>query len=120
MNSVKKIALTISLLPLLAGCSDYFGWSKHKEAKPAQAEKSEVASHGHVEEKAAGKCSHKGCNHDHSKDHHKKHHDDVKIQDMNDDADDMDMDIDMDDSSDDMDDMADVEVQSMDDDEDFA
>lgn len=87
MKSTIKTALTISMLLPLAGCFD-FGWSK-KENKVEKSEKVEAAQHGAAEEKA-GKCSHKGCSHDHSKDGQKKshHHDkEVKVQDMEDDMD---------------------------------
>ena len=80
MKSIIKTALTLSMLLPLAGCFD-FGWSK----KENKSEKSEVAHHGAAQEKS-GKCSHKGCTHDHSKDEHKKsgHHDkdEVEVQDM--------------------------------------
>ncbi len=92
-----KTALTLSMLLPLAGCFD-FGWSK----KENKAVKSQAAQPGVAEEKA-GKCSHKGCTHDHSKDAHKKHeHSEVQTQDMEEDDEDMDN----------------VQVQDLEDDED--
>jgi len=80
MKTIMKTAISLSSLLLLAGCWD-FGWSKkEKEAKShANNAKKEIVNHN---EKPAnpGKCSHKGCTHDHSKDAHHKAADQVKTQ----------------------------------------
>lgn len=70
MKRIVKTTMALAMLLPLAGCLDNFGWSK-KEKTQSKSEKIEVAHHGPAAEKV-GKCSHKGCTHDHSKD--AKHH----------------------------------------------
>ncbi len=92
MKSIVKATLTLALLLPIAGC-----WSK-KEETPAPAAHAEQAIAPAHQKQEAGKCSHKGCTHDHSKNHgNKKHQDNVEVQDM------------------DMDDMDDMEIEDMDD-----
>lgn len=100
MKANIQTIITLALLLPLTGC-----WNSSEPKKHEQHEKGAVAGHGH-EEKHSGKCSHKGCKHDHSKDGHKKHRDEVKTQSMNeyDDEDEDDMDDDVMTQSMDMDD----------------
>lgn len=97
MKSIIKTTLTLALLLPVAGC-----WSKKEEAPAAKAHAEEAIAPAHQKQEA-GKCSHKGCTHDHG---NKKHHDDVEVQDM--DMDDMDNDMEVEDM-DDMDEMQDLE-----------
>lgn len=116
MKSIVKTALTFSLLLPLAGCWD-FGWSKRNQDYKS----SETTTYtSHEYKPASKKCSHPGCNHDHSKDVQKKHHHDkMKSKDMNvetqgmDNMDDMDMDMNsmnMDVEAQNMDDMSDMDM----------
>lgn len=99
MNSILKTALTVSALFILPGCMDC-SWCGKKEQNHEIIEAAAPIQEEH-EHANSGKCSRKGCTHNHSKDSHTKHHskkhnEDAHIQSIGD-----------------MDDEDDIEIQSM-------